>query len=67
MFFAVPSAAVSGKGNFAIGGNASFLPSLQPKQKGKKRGNNSESSLLVLVPSHAFYCGRSPNACSVAC
>lgn len=35
MFFAVPSAAVSGKGNFAIGGNASFLPSLQPN-KGRK-------------------------------
>lgn len=34
--FAVPSAAVSGKGNFAVGGNASFLHSLQPK--GKKRG-----------------------------
>lgn len=53
MFFAVPSAAVSGKGNFAVGGNASFLPS-PFKTEREEKGYDFESSLLVLVPSHVF-------------
>lgn len=50
-FFAVPSAAVSGKGNFAVGGNASFLPSLQHKRK--KRGT-------TLNPVCWYLCLRMP-------
>lgn len=66
MFFAVLSTALSGKGNLAVGGNASFLPSRQ----GKKRGTNLSSvcwylclrmpftavvvPMLVLLPAELF-------------
>lgn len=45
--------------------NATFLPSLQPK--GKKRGTTLSPVCWYLCLRMPFYCGRSPNACSVAC